>query len=105
MSAQAPSPLQQPLQNATQAAPGVDFEGIESLLQQPRVKRAADGDDMPIATENFATEGQDTSERLGSRDESTEQGQGDTQPSSQERQSDAQYAPISNPPAFGQVCR
>ena len=97
--------LQQPQRNTPSRTAGVDFEVAESLLQHSRRGREAGGDKMPIATQESNTEPLPTSEDIRIANGGSEHGGGDRQSNSQERQSDAHYAPISNPPALGQACR
>ena len=95
--------------NSSGQATGVDFEVAESLLQHSRGGRNGAGENMPIATQDYSTQFSQSNEDFrvgdGMSEHEHEHGDGERQTSSQERQSDAQYAPISNPPAFGQVCR
>lgn len=88
----------------------MDFEVAESLLQHSRGGREGAEDTMPIATEprplsDYVPNFTSSSDGLQGVDGIYEDGQSDRQASSQEPQADAQYAPISIPPALGQVCR
>ena len=96
--------LRSPPRNTPSRTAGVDFEVAESLLQHSRGVREASGDKMPIPTQESTTDLSPTNE-VGAANGAKEHGRGDRQSNSQERQSDAQYAPISNPPALGQACR
>lgn len=102
MTSQEQSPRQQSPYDTAGQASGVDLDIAESLIQHSRGERGANGDSMPIATEG---PGAGFSDKQEAGDDASENGQGPRQSNSQERQSDLQYAPISNPPALGQVCR
>ena len=60
---------------------------------------------MPIATEIPAASLSEKTEESKIGDDLSESGLGARQSTSQERQGDSQYAPISSLPALGQVCR
>ncbi len=92
-------------QHSPHNTPGADFEVAESLPQHSRGGCEANGDAMPIATEEYSTESPNLNEGVRVGDGTSEHGQGGRQSNSQEPQAESQYAPISNPPAFGQVCR
>lgn len=81
-----------------------DFEVAHSLLQHSRGGREVDGDRMPIATDNHTSNSIRLTER-STTGAGLISGQGDRRSNSQERQADAQYDPISNQNALGQVCR
>ena len=91
--------------HSTGRTSGADFEMAESLLQHPRGGQEANGDGMAVNTEDLSTHFTNANEDLRVADNTPEHEQGDRYSSSQERQSDSHYAIISNPPAFGQICR
>ena len=80
-----------------------DSEGGQSSLQHSHGGREANGDNMPIATDHFATNFTSLNEDQRTGD-GISPGRSDRQASSQERQADAQYPECSNSPALGQVC-
>lgn len=85
----------------------VDFEAAEQLLQHSRRGRESNGDGMagsalkPEASTDFGG----TSEDRGLEDGLLENGNENGESDLQERHADSQYAPITNQPSLGQVCR
>ena len=86
-------------------ASGADYEMVASLLQHSRGGQEVNGDSVAVNTGDLGGHFANASEDLRVGDTTPEHEHGDRQSSSQERQSDSQYAIISNPPAFGQICR
>ena len=109
MSLQAPSLPLHPQNGTSKPSSDIEFEAAEHLLQHYRAGRETNGGSMGLVAEhrslpdlvtNFGGAGEEQKFDNGP----LEQGQNE-QSQSQDRQADAQYAPISNPPALGQVCR
>ena len=105
MASQEQSLLQQPPRDTPVKTSRVDLEVAQSLLQHSRRAQEADGDGMPISTQDPSTELPATARDDSVGNDAVEHGRENRQSNSQERQPDAQYAPISNPPALGQACR
>ena len=109
MSLQEPTLGQPPLNGTSKPSSDIEFEAAEQLLQHSRAGREANGDSMGLVAEHrsssdFATNLRVVGEEQRSDNGQLEQGQ-DEQSPSQDRHADSHYAPISNPPALGQVCR
>ena len=109
MSLQEPSLPLHPQNGTSNPSSDIEFEAAEQLLQHSRAGREADGDSIGLVAEHrsppdFATNFGGAGKEQKFDDGPLEQGQNE-QSQSQDCQADAQYAPISNPPALGQVCR
>ena len=85
----------------------VDFEAAEQLLQHSRSGRESNGDSMagsaskPEASTDFGG----TSRNPGLENGLLENGNENEESELQEPHADSHYAPITNEPSLGQVCR
>ncbi|KAL6719274.1 GATA type transcriptional activator of nitrogen-regulated proteins [Lecanora helva] len=107
MASQDQTLVQESQYQSTSRMAGAAFEVAESLLRQSRRGQEVNGNDTPSAVDNLDKQASNTNDVLKLSEGTPEHDQSDRRQSSQEReerQADAQYAIISNPPAFGQIC-
>lgn len=98
--------LHQQYQISSQSS-DVDFEAAEQLLQHSRSGRESNGDSTAGSTlkPEASTEFGGTSGDRGLEDGLFENGNENEESDLQEPHADSQYAPITNQPSLGQVCR
>lgn len=86
----------------------VDFEAAEQLLQHARRGRESNGDSIPdsaLEPEASTDLPGANGDRGGLEDGALENGNDNAESPPQERHEESQYAPISNQPPLGQICR
>ena len=108
MGPQDSSLLHRPYHNFPGQSSEVDYEAAEQLLQHSRRGRESNGDGMPGSTldpESLIDLSGGSKRDRGLGDGPAEDRTEDPESHLQERHEESQYAPISNQPGLGQVCR
>ena len=108
MGPQDSSLLHRPYHNFSGQSSELDFEAAEQLLQHSRRGRESNGDGMSgsaLDPESLVDPPGVSRGDSGIGDGPPEDGVEDPESHLQERHEESQYAPISNQPPLGQVCR
>ena len=97
--------LQELLHHSPVHTSGVDFEVAQSLLQHSRIARDTNGDGPAPMAESNSGNAPSPIDNLKTTEGASESEQEGRHANSQEHQTNAQCAPISNPAPLGQACR